>query len=87
MRGLPINFLLFRNEFNKLNNTEARMLDSVYHMTLKLIKKIAFWRENVNILPYFMQRYNGRHNVSRKSVNDGWLFFLSILKLFHNIPF
>ena len=33
------------------------MLDSVYHMTLKL-NKIAFGRENVKILPYFTQRYN-----------------------------
>ena len=23
----------FRNEFNKINNTRARMLDSIYHMT------------------------------------------------------
>ena len=30
MRGLP---RLFRNEFNKFNNTRARMLDSIYHMT------------------------------------------------------
>ena len=28
---------LFRNEFNKLNNTRARMLDSFYHMTLRLL--------------------------------------------------
>ena len=28
---------LFRNEFNKLNNTRARMLDSIYHMTLRLL--------------------------------------------------
>ena len=26
---------LFPNLFNKFNNTEARMEDSVYHMTLK----------------------------------------------------
>ena len=24
----------FRNEFNKFNNTRARMLDSIYHITL-----------------------------------------------------
>ena len=29
MRGLPSILLLFRNEFNKFNNTEARMLDSI----------------------------------------------------------
>ena len=43
MRGLPIIFfLLFRNEFNKFNNTGARMLDSIYYMTLELIKKSHF---------------------------------------------
>ena len=29
----------FGKEFNKFNNTDARMLDSIYHMTLKLITK------------------------------------------------
>ena len=28
---------LFRNEFNKLNKTRAGMLDSIYHMTLRLL--------------------------------------------------
>ena len=37
MRGLPSILSLFRNEFNKFNKTEARMLDSIYHMTLKLL--------------------------------------------------
>ena len=36
MRGLPSILSLFRNEFNKFNNTGALMLDSIYHMTLKL---------------------------------------------------
>ena len=27
------------------------MLDSIYHMTLKILKKIHFWCENVKILP------------------------------------
>ena len=36
MRGLPSIFSLFRNSFNKFNNIGARMLDSVYHMTLKI---------------------------------------------------
>ena len=35
-RRLPSILSLFRNEFNKFNNTGARMLDSIYHMTLKL---------------------------------------------------
>ena len=34
MRGLPSYLSLSRNEFNKFNNTGARMLDSVSHMTL-----------------------------------------------------
>ena len=33
MRGLPSILSLFRNEFNKFNNTRARMLDSIYHTT------------------------------------------------------
>ena len=37
MRGLPSIISLFRNKFNKLNNTGARMLDSIYHMTLILL--------------------------------------------------
>ena len=32
MRGLPSILSLFRNDFNKFNNTEARFLDSIYHM-------------------------------------------------------
>ena len=35
MRGLPSILSLFCNEFNKFNNTGARMLDSIYHMTVK----------------------------------------------------
>ena len=37
MQGLPRIISLFRNEFNKFNNTRARMLDSIYHMTLRLL--------------------------------------------------
>ena len=36
MRDLPSILSLFCNEFNKYNNTGAPMLDSIYHMTLKL---------------------------------------------------
>ena len=34
IRCLPSILLLFRNDFNKFNNTGAQMLDSIYHMTL-----------------------------------------------------
>ena len=37
MRGLPSILYLFLNGFNKFNNTGATMLDSIYHMTLKLL--------------------------------------------------
>ena len=37
MLGLPSILSLFRNEFNKINKTRARMLDSIYHMTLRLL--------------------------------------------------
>ena len=32
MRGLPSIFSLFRNEFNKYNNTRALMLEAIYHI-------------------------------------------------------
>ena len=48
MRGLPSILSLFRNEFNKLNNTRARILDYIYHMTLRLL-----W--NLNLA---LKRYN-----------------------------
>ena len=38
MRGLSKILSLFRNEFNKFNNTGARMLDSIYHVTLRLLE-------------------------------------------------
>ena len=34
MRGVPSILSLFRNEFNKFNNTRARKLDFIYHITL-----------------------------------------------------
>ena len=37
MRGLPSILSLFRNEFNKFKNIRARMLDSFYHMTLRIL--------------------------------------------------
>ena len=38
MRGLPSILSLFCNKFNyKFNNTRAPMLDSIYHMTLRLL--------------------------------------------------
>ena len=33
MQGLSRILSLFRNKFNKFNDTGVRMLDSIYHMT------------------------------------------------------
>ena len=38
MRRVSSILSLFRNEFNKFNNTRARTLDSIYHKTLRLLK-------------------------------------------------
>ena len=37
MRGLSSILSLFRNECNKFTNTRARILDSIYHITLRLL--------------------------------------------------
>ena len=42
MRGLPSILSLFRNEFNIFNNPDARMLDSIYHMTKTKLKNCIF---------------------------------------------
>ena len=67
MRGLPSILSIFRNEFNKFNNTRARMLDSIYRMTNTL--KSHFWHTNVIIVSSYTQRCYGRNNVSRQSIN------------------
>ena len=38
MRGLPRILSLFPNSFNKFNNTRARMLHSIYQMTMMSLK-------------------------------------------------
>ena len=37
MQGVSSILSIFRNEFDKFNNTRARMLDYIYHMTLRLL--------------------------------------------------
>ena len=37
MGGLPSILSLFHNDFNKFNNARARMLESIYHMTSRLL--------------------------------------------------
>ena len=42
---LAEHFIAFCNEFNKFNNTGAQMLDSIYHLTLKLNLISYYFRE------------------------------------------
>ena len=67
MRGLPSILSIFRNEFNKFNNTRAQILDPIYHMTNSF--KSNFWRQNVILVSLCTQRCYGPHNVSGKSIN------------------
>ena len=76
MRGLPSILSFFRNEFNKLN-TGAQISHAI-----RQLKNCIFLCENVKIFPYFTQRYNGRHNVSRKSVNQYSCMGIRYAKLF-----
>ena len=43
MRSLSSILSLFCNEFKEFNNTGARMLDSIYHRTLKFLKKLHYF--------------------------------------------
>ena len=65
MRGLSRILSPFRNEFNKFNNTGARMLDSIYHMTLKWLK-IAVLKTSK--LCHLFATYNGRHCVTLRNL-------------------
>ena len=65
-RGLSGILSLFRNEFNKFNNSGARMLDSIdhnNHMTLKLSKSHVGVKTSKSCILNAV-RYNGRHYVT-----------------------
>ena len=59
------------------------MLDSIYHMTFKLIKNHIFGVENVKILQSLRQRYNGRYYVTSENLQNpsGLSIFLYLLPL------
>ena len=69
MRGLPSILSLFRNEFNKFNNTMARILRFYLSYDINITLKSHFCRKNIIILSICTQPCYGRHNVSRKSIN------------------
>ena len=68
MRGLPSILSLFRNEFNKFNKTRARMLDSIYHLALKLLWNLISDVKTLHFFHFVRNVVHGRHNVSRKSI-------------------
>ena len=47
-------FCHFRNKFNKFNNTGARMLDSIYHMILKLFLNYFFGVKTLGFCHHFI---------------------------------
>ena len=55
MRVLPSILSLFRNEFNKFNNTGARMLDSIFHMIFKLLLNRIFGVKTARFT-YFLRK-------------------------------
>ena len=65
MRGMPSLLSVFHYEFNKFNNSRARVLDSIYHMTLRILLKSHFLRKDIIIALFCTQRCDERHNVSR----------------------
>ena len=64
MRGLS----LFRNGFNKFNNTLAQMLFYLSY-GIRITLKSHFSRKKGIILSLCTQRCYERHNVFRKSIN------------------
>ena len=52
MRGLQSILSLFRNEFNKFHNTRAQMLDSIYHMTLRILRNLISGVEMLQFCHY-----------------------------------
>ena len=52
---------LFHNSFNKFNNTGAWMLDSIYHMTTKLLFKYIFAWKRLNFAIYTRRYYKRQY--------------------------
>ena len=63
MLGKPRILSLFCNMFNKFNNTGARMLDSIYHMTLKLLSNRVLG-EKFNDFAIYARSYYGHHYIA-----------------------
>ena len=57
MWGLSSILSCFRNEFDKFNNTRARMLDSFYHMTKKILWNHISGVKNVIVYEFISSFY------------------------------
>ena len=66
MGGLPSILSLFRSELNKFNKTREQMLDSIYHMTLRLLYNLISAVKSIINLSLCTQRCYGHQNVSPK---------------------
>ena len=64
MQGLSSILSHFRDEFNKFNNTRPRMLDSSYHLTLRLLEILITDVKHYN----FVITYATFPNISQKSL-------------------
>ena len=52
MRGLQSILSFFRNKFNKFDNTGARLLDYIYHMTLRLLLNLISGVSYIFVIMY-----------------------------------
>ena len=51
MRGLQSILSLSRNKLHSLNDTEAGVLDSIFHMTLQILKNCVFGVNKLRFSP------------------------------------
>ena len=66
MRGLSRILSLFRDKLDKFNNTGARLLGSIYCMTLTTFKsRLEIAWNYALMLPYnYMRNHYGRHYIA-----------------------
>ena len=61
---LPSILSVFPNEFNKFNNTGARMQDSIYHVSLKSRFISKFCTKTSRFRHYKTRRFYGRQRIT-----------------------
>ena len=76
MRGLLSILSLFRKEFNKFNDTGARILDLfrifIYHMTLKILFNRVFCMKALRLCHIYAPLLRKSIHGITKSVNHKW---------------